>query len=131
MPRPVFIEPTLAKEGADCTIACLAMWTGRSYQEIVALCPPKASIKGMYIKDVVAVAAKLGTTLKRTRRFNIHEDDGILSLIPLPPNTIQHVVILFNGTVMDPYNGRWWLDIETFMCERRYRPSELLVEEEA
>jgi hypothetical protein len=104
------------------------MWTGKSYQEIVALCPPKAYVRGMYIKDVVAVAATLGVTFIRKRRFNIHEDDGILTLIPLPPNKIQHAVVLVNGTVMDPYNSRWWLDVDAFMRERKYRPSELLID---
>lgn len=131
MSPPIFIEPVLAKEGADCTIACLAMWTGRAYQEVVSLCPPKAPVRGMYIKDVVAVAAQLGTTLIRKRRFDLHEDDGLLTLIPLPPNTIQHIVVLVNGTVVDPYNGRWWLDVEAFLRERHYRPSELLVEEDS
>ena len=126
--KPIFIEPTLAKEGADCTIACLAMWAGRGYSEVLPLCPTGAHVKGMYVKDIVAVAEKMGVFFKRTRRFNIQEDDGILTLIPLPPNKIQHVVILVNGTVMDPYNGRWWLDVDAFMSERRYRPSELLID---
>lgn len=127
---PICIEPALAKEGADCTIACLQMWTGRPYQEIVALSPLHAHTRGMYIKDVVKVARAIGHTFRRARRFDLSEDDGLLTLIPVPPNTIQHIVVLVNGTIMDPYNGRWWLDVEAFLRERRYRPSELLMEDE-
>lgn len=126
--KPVFIEPIANKENGDCCLACLVMWTGRSYQDVVAAAPPKAYYKGMTNTAVVETAAKLGTSFVRRRKFDIYEDDGILMLLPEPKKKgrSDHAVLLLNGTVLDPFNNRLWLDVEVYMKTEGYRPGELL-----
>lgn len=127
--KPIFIEPIANKENGDCCIACLVMWTGRSYQDVIAAAPPKAHREGMTNTAVVQTAAILGVTLVRKRKFDIYEDDGILMLNPSPAKKgrSSHGVVLINGTVLDPFNNRLWLDVEVYMRTEHYTPGELLM----
>ncbi len=132
MGKPIFIEPVINREMGDCTISCLVMWTGKPYPDVIAAAPAGAHKTGMWNKDIVATAAKLGTTLVRKRKFDIREDDGILMLNPEPAKgRPSHAVILLDGKVLDPYNGRLWLDIEVYLRTERYKTGELLTEEES
>jgi len=127
--KPVFIEPIANKEDGDCCIACLVMWTGRSYQEVIAAAPAKAYKQGMTNTAVVETAAKLGATLVKVRKFDLYEDDGILMLNPDPKKKgrFSHAVLLINGAVLDPFNNRFWLDVEVYMKTERYKVGELLM----
>lgn len=130
--RPIFIEPLINREMGDCALTCLVMWTGRSYQEVIAACPPGAHKKGMWNRDVIKAAATLGATLERKRKFNLHEDDGILMLNPVPSKgRPSHTVVLLDGMVLDPYNGRLWLEVDIYLKTERYKTGELLREAEA
>src|SRR6266540_3593628 len=118
--RPIFIEPTINREPGDCAMSCLVMWTGRPYQDVIAACPPGAHKKGVWTRDILKASVTLGATLERKRCFNIHEDDGILMLSPVPSRgRPTHSVVLLNNTVLDPYNGRLWLDVETYLRVER------------
>ena len=131
MARPVFIEPAVNKDSGDCAISCLVMWTGRTYPAVVAAAPPKAYKRGMSTRAIIETAGKLGTVLVQRRRFNLHEDDGILMLSPVAPHTTDaHAVVLLDGKVLDPYNGRLWLDIDIYLATEHYKASALLVDEE-
>ena len=132
MSRPVFIEPLVTKDVGDCTIACLVMWTGKPYPDVIAMAPPNAHKKGMYTGKIIETAAKLGTVLSRRRKFDLHEDDGILTVIPHPMKRGRpdHAVVLVNGAVLDPFNGRLWLDVDIYLKTEQYRTGVLLVEEE-
>jgi hypothetical protein len=130
--RPIFIEPVINREMGDCALACLVMWTGRSYQEVISVCPPGAHKQGMWNRDVVKAGAALGATFERKRKFNLHEDDGILMLNPVPSKgRPSHTVVLLDGMVLDPYNGRLWLDVDIYLKTERYEIGELLREAEA
>lgn len=131
MGKPVFIEPIVNKDVADCTISCLVMWTGKSYQDVLEAAPSQAHKRGMYNREVIETAAKLGTALVARRRYDVSEDDGILMLAPRPPNKQAHAVVLLNGLVLDPYNGRLWLDVGVYLTTEHYKAGQLLVEEES
>lgn len=132
MSKPVFIEPLVTKDVGDCTIACLVMWTGKPYPEVIAAAPPNAHKRGMFTKDIIETAAKLGTVFKRRRKFDLHEDDGILTVLPDPTKKGRpdHAVVLINGAVLDPFNGRLWLEVETYLRTEQFRIGTLLMEEE-
>lgn len=137
MSAPVFIEPVINREQGDCAISCLVMWTGKGYRDVIAAAPDKAHKNGMYRHQVVSTAAKLGTQLKARRRYDLHADDGILMLNPEPKRhpgqrwlRPAHCVVLLNGMVLDPYNGRLWLDADVFLKTEQYKPGELLAEDE-
>ena len=129
MSRPVFIEPIINREQGDCTLACLVMWTGKSYQDVIAACPVGAHKKGLWNYQVVEAAALLGSVLTTKRRYDIHEADGILMLHPGPAKgRPPHSVVLIDGMVLDPYNGRLWLDVDVYLRQERYRAGVLLTE---
>lgn len=129
MARPVFIEPVFNKDQGDCTLNCLVMWTGKSYQEVVAAAPKGAHKEGMWNHQVITTAAKLGTTLVSKRRFDLYGDFGILMLNPEPAKgRPSHAVVLLDGQVLDPYNGRLWLDVEVYLKTERYKTGVLLAE---
>ena len=137
MSAPVFIEPVINKEQGDCAITCLVMWTGKSYQDVIAAAPAKAHRQGMSGRQIVATAGKLGSRLRARRAYDLHGDDGILMLNPDPSKNPgqrwirpSHAVVLVSGMILDPYNGRLWLDAEVFVKAERYRPGELLAEDE-
>lgn len=136
MSKPVFIEPIANKDVGDCCITCLAMLTGRPYQDVIAAAPVGAEKDGMWQREVIATAAALGVVLRSRRRFDLREDDGILMLKPEPPKNPgsrwlrpDHAVLLLNGMVLDPYNGRLWLDVEVYLQQERYRIGSLLTRE--
>jgi len=129
MSRPVFIEPVINREMGDCTLTCLVMWTGKPYQDVIAVCPVGAHKKGLWNYQIVEAAGRLGSTLITKRHYNIHEDDGILMLHPDPAKgRPPHAVVLVNSAVLDPYNGRLWLDVDTYLQVERYKAGVLLIE---
>lgn len=136
MPKPVFIEPTFNKDAGDCCITCLVMWTGKGYLDVVAAAPLKAVKNGMGTREVVETAAKLGHTFIAKRKFDLFKDDGVLLLAPTPSKhpgsrwlRPHHAVVLLNGVVLDPFNGRVWPDVEVYLAVEKYKASSLLVEE--
>ena len=135
MNEPVFIEPLFQKDRGDCAICCLVMLLGKTYPEIVAVAPPKAVTQGMWLKEIIAVALRLGTKLKRIQKFDLHESIGIMSLTPVPTHNGKvrrdaHVALLLEGKVYDPLAGRLWLDVDVFLQQERYTVSSLLVRED-
>lgn len=135
MTEPVFIELSIQRESGDCTIACLHMLIGKSYQDVIKAAPPRAHKAGMTCKAMIETAAKLGVVLRMRRKFDIHEDTGILTLLPRPkhnPGPIardEHVVLLLKGQVYDAFNGRIWFDTDIFLKHERYTPGTLLAVE--
>lgn len=137
MSAPVFIEPVVNREQGDCALACLVMWTGKPYQDVIAAAPTNAHKDGMYGRDVVATAARLGTRLRPRRKFDLHADEGLLMLNPHPRKhpgqkwlRPSHCVILLGGMVLDPYNCRLWLDADVYLTTERYKLGQLMVEDE-
>lgn len=135
MTEPVFIELSIQRESGDCTIACLHMLIGKSYLDVIKAAPPRAHKAGMTCKAMIETAAKLGVALCMRRKYDIHEDTGILSLNPDPAHNVghikrdEHVVLLLNGMIYDAYNGRMWFDPDIFLKHERYAPGTLLTVE--
>ncbi len=136
MPTPVFIEPDYNKETGDCCITCLKMWTGKGYTTIIEAAPLGAHKDGMSSREVVETARVLGVEFKVKRKFDLYKDDGILMLRPIPKKHSgqrwlrpHHAVLLFNGVVVDPFNGRIWPDVEVYLSVEKYVTSMLLIEE--
>ena len=137
MSAPIFIEPVVNREQGDCVLSCLVMWTGKSYQDVIASAPANAHRNGMNGREVVTTAARLGTQLRSRRTYDLHADDGILMLNPTPKKhpgqkwlRPSHAVLLLNGMILDPYNGRLWLDADVFLTTEKYKTGHLLAEDE-
>lgn len=135
MQTPLFIEPLFQKDSGDCAICCLVMLLGKTYPEIVKASPseylgkPYSCVKdGMTGKMMIETAAKFGATLKTVKKFDLQEDDGILTVRKLTAKSgsDSHAVLLINGKIMDPMDGRLWFDVEDFLRVNEYRTGTLL-----
>jgi len=127
----VFVEVVTAKESGDCSIASLAMWTGKPYAQVVGKAPRRAYDVGMTNKEILDTARRLGCALTASRRFQLHEDSGILTLLPIRKKGSHHAVVLLDGHVIDPSNGRIWPDPDVYLQVERYRPGVLLQDGDA
>ena len=126
---PIFIEPMPMKTSHDCAVVCLAMYLGKPYPEIVAVAPPNALKRGMYVTEIIRTAALLGTVLYSRRHFDLKDDTGLLRVSPIKKGEQPHLVLLLEGTVYDPGAGRLWLDVDTFLATEEYRATTLLTTE--
>lgn len=68
----------------DCGIASLAMLLNLSYEDVfvaaAAVDPKRRGRNGLTIKEVRAIAKKLGVKLAYKRKFKLSEQDGIVGL---------------------------------------------------
>lgn len=93
---------------ADCAIVALAMLTGSSYEDIIGLASAflkEPHRRGMYLRDVKAIAATLGYRLTYTRkeRVNLETDTGLLCVecSIVKRARPHHMVLLRWGLVFD------------------------------
>jgi len=96
--------------GGDCGISALAMIAGQSYEDTYVEVSKVDRVHrgkcGLYSRELVVIAARLGVCLRATRRFDLDQDEGILRVRPnsrrSPLHTEGHVVALKDGWVRCP-----------------------------
>jgi ABC-type bacteriocin/lantibiotic exporter with double-glycine peptidase domain len=105
---PEAIELIIQKADADCGVACLAMILGRPYLEVAEY--TNKSIKGytvgggLELRQIRAIARHFGEEFQSipiNRHSDLSEETGILSILKKTP----HVVVIFQGTIIDPASG--------------------------
>jgi hypothetical protein len=100
---------------SDCGISALAMLAGQTYEDTyveVAKVDRKWRGKcGLYSREMVVIAARLGVRLVATKRFDLDQDEGILRIRPgvtrwashgSPLNEDGHFVALVGGEIRCP-----------------------------
>lgn len=113
------------REKNDCAICVLAMYLGRSYEdvlrEVAVRDRPWQGRLGLRLYEVEQVARALGTPIKRVRHYDLAAAHGILSL----PN---HLVLVRSGAIIDPEPGgaTVW-EADDFFHAYGVRPGVLLV----
>lgn len=133
-PRPGSLHPAIAtpivpgREPNDCAICVLAMYLGRSYEdvlrEVAVRDRPWQGRQGLRLWEIQQIARALGTTLKRQRKYDLSTAYGMLSL----PN---HLVLIRSGMVVDPEPGGATLwEVDDFLHTYGLRPGVLLVARE-
>lgn len=71
---------------------------------------------GLHLSQIIEIAADLGTTLKRKRKYDLDTDTGILNcwITEHPPNRKPvnecHVVVLMDGRIYDSDLRVWAVD---------------------
>lgn len=95
------------RKDGDCGVAALAQLLGEAYEDVyVAMVTVDSTCRGgrgLYQKDLIAAAKRLGKTLRRRRRVDLDEDEGILSIIwPKGAPYRGHYVTLRRGLIFDP-----------------------------
>jgi hypothetical protein len=102
----------------DCGVGAIAFIAELSYEDVyvaaAAIDPTWRGKSGLYSREIVAIAARLGVTLTPTRRFDLDDDDGVLSIRWNGPKGKQnpggHFVAVRSGFVFCPSDGmpmRW------------------------
>ncbi len=113
------------REKNDCAICVLAMYLGRSYEdvlrEVAVRDRPWQGRQGLRLWEIEQVARALGTPLKRVRKYDLATAYGMLSL----PN---HLVLVRSGSIIDPEPGGATLwEADDFFHAYGVRPGVLLV----
>lgn len=119
----------------DCACAALSMVAGESYEdtyvEIAVIDPKWRGKRGLYNRELIAAAARLGITLHPTRLFDLETDRGVLRVRPRSPRSpvheYGHFVALADGAISCPQQAvsLSWAEY----CERfDARPATLLKE---
>lgn len=96
----------------DCAICALGTLSGRSYEDIVEVAT-QLKIKwrrGMYLTEIIKIADKIDITLRRTKKFDLETDVGILDMIAwdaLHNKMQEHVVVLYAGRLFDSDLAVW------------------------
>lgn len=109
----------------DCAIVVLAMYLGCTYEDVLGVAAQldsKIHKRGMWIRQMEAVAYALNIPLKRTRRWDIDTSSGILALNRT--GNLAHVVVLRAGLIFDTDGTVWEPDV--FFAVSKYKPTILL-----
>jgi hypothetical protein len=127
--HPAIATPIVpGREPNDCAICVLAMYLGRSYEdvlrEVAVRDRPWQGRLGLRLVEIEQIARALGTTLKRHRKYELSTAYGMLSLP-------SHLVLLRSGMVVDPEPGGATLwEVDDFLHAYDVRPGVLLVAQE-
>lgn len=132
MSAPSVFEPIIQKSTEDCSIACLAMLLGLPYAVVREAAPRNLERQGgLYIKQVVALAAKFGETLT-LNKFDDDEEEqvGILSLTRAKGKGAGHVVVYIKGVVWTTASGTLWADLDAYLKTHGFVVDGILVKED-
>ena len=114
---------------ADCSVACLAMLLGVSYENaLVAIAPdePNVCVMGAYEPSIKRAAVRLGYRLRVKKRVDLESDTGILTVRSRKWKT-THLVVLKNGLIVD--TDACVYDADVFLATQRATVGSLLVAE--
>ena len=121
------VNIVLARSDGDCAIVVLAMYLGRSYEDVLgqaAQLDAEIHRRGMWVHQIERTAKALGVPLRRRRSYDLEEDDGILSL-DSTNGEAAHVVLLRAGLIFN-VNGTVW-EPDVYLSHEKYAPKCLLV----
>jgi len=119
MPAADITKVIEQRESADCAIAAMAMFTGKSYEDVlrvVSVIDGDQGKKGLTDTQIRRVMRELGTPVRLTRSFDAEDVYGLLRLT-------DHMVLLRNGLAIE--DGTLW-DVDDFLRARGYYPDGVL-----
>ena len=125
MSGPLAVEAIVQKDSGDCGAAALAMYLSIPYRSVCDAAlkvVPDFFNHGMTRTEMVKVADVLGYDLKRSAKFNIEEDNGVLFM---HRRKSYHAVLLFGGVIVNPSDGLIWLP-EAYIAKSHFKPVTLL-----
>lgn len=102
---------------ADCAIAALAMLSGRPYREVseaAIAVSPVVHRTGLWNTELGRIARAIGFKLRPARKI-VTDPDTTGLLVVKKKNGAGHVVVLFQGVVVDPASGLIW-DLDTYLA---------------
>jgi ABC-type bacteriocin/lantibiotic exporter with double-glycine peptidase domain len=96
------------RHAADCAVSCLSMLLSISYEDSLLAFGghvPHVLRRGVYLTEIQKAAAKLGTTLRLRRRWDVDDDEGIVHIRFRSGD--NHVVVLRAGLFFDTMFDVW------------------------
>lgn len=111
MAQTPFLCVVPQRHKTDCSVACLAMLLGVSYEEaLLAMRVPQVLTRGVQMSHVRCAATRLGHHLRFQRQYDLDTDTGILGVrSPKWPN--EHLVVLKDGLIFDTDASVWDWDV--------------------
>ena len=127
MASPEIIEPVIQKEDSDCVIAAVAMLLQKPYREVSEVALKTFKIRphsnGLDLRQTRALLRKFGMNpiSVSVKDLDLDEETGILSVTKKNP----HVVVLFEGVIIDPANGFLYTR-DAYCAEQKARLTRLI-----
>jgi hypothetical protein len=128
-----FVNLVIQRGKADCGIASLAMLLGLQYEDVFAVAItkkyPSPHHRGMYSRQIIATAKRLGTTLTLRRTWDLESSCGLLTVEKTdkqPDEFAQHLVLLKFGLIFDT-DGIVW-ECDDYFRQLGFRPVSIFVE---
>ena len=123
-PHCPFLQVVIQRHTNDCSVACLAMLLGKSYEDALMAFNYNVMREGATIRQVKAAALYLGTKLVWSRRLgDLDTETGILCVRSLRWGH-DHLVVLKDGMIVDTDATVWDQDI--FMAAYEAAPISLM-----
>jgi hypothetical protein len=105
-----FLRVEIQRHKSDCAVACLAMFLGLSYEEVLMAFRHNVIASGATTRQILSAAARLGHRLKWTRKVDLETDIGLLALDSRKwPQ--QHLVVLKEELIVDSDATIWDQDV--------------------
>lgn len=130
---PPIVRLQKSRGDADCAILALAMYLDHSYEDILGVATQVTRSRsphnrGMFTREIRAVAKRLGFPLRVRRAFDLDSDEGIVGFSHVADEDDDqeedfHVAFVKNGLVFE--SGMMW-EHELFCVHFSYKPVSLL-----
>ena len=121
------LKPIKKHHVGDCAVCAIAMTLGLPYWKVVQAAEivcKNVRKQGLWNTEIDRTIKQLGIKAKRTRRFNVNEDTGLLT-VDYGKGKGAHAVSLFNGTIIDPEDTTLW-EPEVYFTNKRCKPRSLI-----
>ena len=127
MPAPEIIEPIIQKEDGDCALAAVAMLIQKPYREVSEMAlktfKERPHSTGLELRQIRTLIKKFGLEVESLaiNDIDLDEETGILSITKKNP----HVVLLFQGVIVDPANGLLY-DRDAYCADQKAKITRLI-----
>lgn len=112
------------RHAADCSVACLSMLLGPSYEDVLLAFRHNVKDEGATLRQVASAARRLGHALRFRRAVDVELDEGVLAVNSPKWPTSYHLVVLKAGLVVDTDETVW--DADVFLSVYVAKPYGLL-----
>ena len=126
--EPTVFEPVTMKDVGDCAICCLSMLLGKTYRDILDVCPKRSGAHrihptrdGLNIKQMCLVGKRLGFDLEYYDEPDQEHRIGILDLQRTTNDEEGHVVMFARDTIYNPADGEFWTHVDAFLHTRKWK----------
>lgn len=115
---------------SDCAVWALAALTSVPYEdvliEVARVDTSLAGAEGLWVPQIIKVAARLGVKLRLKRTVRLDDDCGLVG-VKFVADPQSHVALLKGGQVVDSIGGITMWDADVYFAPGRAVPDGILV----